>query len=431
MAIQRINQPHVYKPMSDNSYIRKSLEKTIARNNGIPFNISNEYPQRGNDIYKQIRYRVVNGNRNEYVIKSPLSTTIKLDHMLVVMAYWGTNTSRIEMTRKAINYLLQMNPLPKIVFVEGSVDGNYRFRDIVDLGINYIQIDLRPKCYRNLFMKEILWNYGVKKMLETDQQITKICYIDSDCAFIDQYSFFEIDRALDQFDVISPMRAAYYADNDPYNAKYGLLHTMGFHVAAKASRYGWQGFGLAATAHFLQQYFNYELPCSSLGFGDCIFWWLLASKGLMKNFKRIPYDKKQLAAYALTSNIRIGFANTVMMHLYHGTITDRQYMVKCRLVQRSILHPFSDLGRLENGLLCWNTTPETEVLRNCLEWLLIFNRQDIKLMTEQDADQLYDWVTGISECPPKKVRKTPFAPHGNELPNHGVARPVMNPISEI
>ena len=151
---------------------------------------------------------------------------------------------------------------------------------------------------------------------------------------------------------------------------------------------------------FLKQYFNYELPCSSLGFGDCIFWWLLAPTTVMKNFHRIPYNKELLAQYVLPDTIRVGYADTILMHLFHGTISDRQYQVKCRLVQRSIVAPFSDLGRLDNGLLCWNTTPDVDILRRCVEWLIIFNRQDVKLMDEQDANQLYDWVTGISPCPP-------------------------------
>lgn len=280
-------------------------------------------------------------------------------------------------------------------------------------------------------MKEILWNYGVKKMIENDETITKICYLDSDCVFVDPYSFQEISNALDLYDVISPMRAAYYADQDDSDGKYGLLHTMGFHIAKKSDRSGWQGFGIGVTVSFLKQYFNYELPCSSLGFGDCIFWWLLAADKQMRQFRRIPYNKQKLTKYILPGNIRVGYANTILMHLYHGSVATRQYILKCRLVQRSILEPFSDLARMDNGMLCWNKTNEVKVLRDCLEWLLIFNRQDIKMGTEEDADQLYDWVTGISACPPKKVRRTRFAPNGNELPNHGVSRPVMNPISEI
>ena len=431
MAIQHISQPHRYRPMTDDPQLRKSLERTMMRDNGIPIALATEYPQRGDDLYKQMKFAVTNGNRSERIVKSPLPAQIKLDHMLVVVAYWGVNTSREQATRQAMNYYLQMNPLPKMVFVEGSVDGIYRFKDLVDLGITYISIDLQQDCFRNLFMKEILWNYGVKKMLEADPSITKICYLDSDCAFVDQYAFYEVDQALNTYDVISPMRAAYYADKDAYNGKYGLLHTTGYLIAIKAARYGWQGFGIAVTVSFLQKYFNYELPCSSLGFGDCIFWWLLAYKKQMKTFKCIPYDKKQLEQYAIQDEIRIGYANTIMMHLYHGTITDRQYQVKCRLVQRSILNPFADLGRLSSGLLCWNTTPDVAILRKCVEWFIIFNRQDIKLMTKEDADQLFDWATGITPCPPIKVRRTPFAPNGNELPNHGVSKPVMDRISKL
>lgn len=431
MAIQKIIQPRRYQPMTDDPNLRRSLERTLRRDSGVPISIASTYPQRGDDIYKQVRFDVTNGKREERVIKSPLQAQTQLDHLLVVVSYWGTNASREQATRKAMNYLAQMNPQPKVVFIEGSVDGIYRFRNLVDLGFTYVSVDLQPHQFRNLFVKEILWNYGVKTILASNPNITKICYLDSDCVFVDQYAFIEVDQALDTYEVISPMRAAYYADQDAYNGKYGLLHTMGYRIAIKALRYGWQGFGLAVTVPFLQKYFNYELPCSALGFGDCIFWWLLAYKKQMKTFRCIPYDKKLLEQYVIQDEIRIGYANTVMMHLYHGTITDRQYQVKCRLMQRSIMTPFSDLGRLDSGLLCWNPTPDVENLRKCVEWLIIFNRQDIKLMTWEDADQLFDWATGSTPCPPVKVRRTPFAPNGNELPNHGVSRPVADRISKL
>lgn len=431
MAIQRLPRPQTYIPMTDDKQLRLSLIRTMERDRGIPRKIDDTYPSRGDQIYLQVRSNVANSKRTEYHVASPLKETVKLDDLLVVLAYWGTSTTREEVTKKALNYLVTMNPLPKIVFVEGSVDGKYKFEYVTNLGINYIPIDLQHDCYRNLFMKEILWNYGVKKMIANDETITKICYLDSDCMFVDPYSFQEVSDALERYDVISPMRAAYYTDQDAINEKYGLLHTIGFHVAKKTDSSGWQGFGIGVTVAFIKQYFNYELPCSSLGFGDCIFWWLLTATKQMKNFRRIPYNKEKLSHYLLPNTIRVGYANTILMHLYHGSVSSRQYILKCRLVQRSILEPFSDLARMDNGMLCWNKTNEVKVLRDCLEWLLIFNRQDVKMGTEQDADQLYDWVVGISECPPKKVRRTRFAPNGNELPNHGVSRPVMDNISEI
>ena len=161
MAIQKIYQPKVYRPMTDDPHLRKSIERVIQRDSNIPRKIAVEYPQRGEDIYKQTRLRVMNGNRDIRIINSPLATQSRLDHLLVVMSYWGTNATRETVTKQALNYLLQMNPLPKVVFVEGSVDGNYRFGDVINVGVNYIPVDLQSDCYRNLFVKEILWNYGV------------------------------------------------------------------------------------------------------------------------------------------------------------------------------------------------------------------------------------------------------------------------------
>ena len=351
--------------------------------------------------------------------------------MLVVVSYWGTSKTRMEVTAKAMKYLAQMNPMPRVVFVEGAVNNVYHFPSLSKCGFSYVPVSLADECFRNLFVKEILWNVGVQQILTAGVPIKKLVYLDSDCAFVDQMSFQEINRALDLYDVISPMRAAYYADTDADSAKYGMLHSTGYNVLKAAKKSGWPGFSVAMTTEFLAQYFNYQIPCSGLGFGDCIFWYLLTARNQMRSFSRIPYSIIKLQKYVLPTTVRIGYADTVLMHLYHGSIIDRQYKVKCRLMQRAIREPFSDLKVLGKGLLCWNDTPEVKTLRCCVENLLMFNRQDVKLYTEQDADQLYDWVIGRRPMPPTKIHPTRFAPHGNLMPNGNVSFPVPSKVSQI
>lgn len=431
MALQPLAHPPTYVPMTEDKHLRNSIERIISKDSGIPIKIANEYPQRGDDIYNQIRVNVARNKREEYRVVSPLKEQKIMGDMLVVLCYWGTNKTRQEVTQRALLYLTEMNPMPQVVFVEGSVDGNYHFQYVTQYGFSYIPVDLRADCYRNLFVKEILWNYGVKRVLENNFAIKKLCYLDSDCAFVDRYSFSEISKTLDQYDVISPMKAAYYADTDKLSGKYGLLHTVGYQYTHKTTRSGWQGFGLACTVSFLKQYFNLELPCSSLGFADCLFWWFLTCRVNMKNFRNIPYDPKKLQQYVLPPTVKIGFANTIIMHLYHGNLTDRQYQVKCRLVRLCIKEPFSDLARLDNELIGWNNNPETGKLRHCLENLLIYNRLDMQITTEEEANQFYNWVMGLCPRPPKKIRPTRFAPNGNRLPASEVSWPVPNKISEI
>ena len=431
MALQPLARPATYVPITNDIRLRTSIERTISKDNGVPIKIADEYPQRGDDIYNTVRVNVARNKREEFSVKSPLQTKQEMNHMLVVLCSWGTNTTRQEVTQRALLYLTEMNPAPQVVFVEGSVNGSYNFSYVTEYGFSYIPVDLQQDCYRNLFVKEMLWNLGVKKVLSTCSTITKILYLDSDCAFVDRYAFNEIDRALDQYDVISPMKAAYYADTDVESAKYGLLHTIGYRVIQKVNRSGWQGFGLAMTVDFLKQYYNLELPCSSLGFADCLFWWFLTAKTNMRNFKQLPYDPKKMQQYILPNTVKIGYANTVMMHLYHGNLTDRQYFVKCRLIQLCIKNPFGDLVRLDNGMLGWNDDPDTRLLRQCIENLLIYNRLDMKLTTSQDAEEFFRWITGVCPHPPRKIKPTRFAPHGNRLPASEVSWPVPNKISEI
>lgn len=228
------------------------------------------------------------------------------------------------------------------------------------------------------------------------------------------------------------MKAAYYADTNEDSAKYGLLHTTGFYVNTKGKKAGWPGFAVAMQVQFLKKYFNLEVPCSGLGFGDCLFWYLLTARKQMRSFSRIPYNLLKLVPYLLPDTIRIGYADTIMFHIFHGSIIDRQYKVKCRLMLRCIREPFSEFVRVnEEGLLCWAPTNEVKLLRCCVENLLILNRQDLKLTSERDADELFDWVTGRRDRPPTKARPNRFAPHGNLQPAAGVSRPIPSKYSEI
>ena len=409
--------------------INRSLD--IAQN--LPISISKTYPDRSNDIFKKVWAMVHTNKPNvELEYESCLDETTYLTDMLLVLCSWGTNTTRAEITKHFFERLMRMNPLPRIIFVEGSTDGNESFEYVKHYpNVDYIRLDLRQDAFRNLFMKEILWNYGVQQMLKVYPEITKICYLDTDVAFADQYGFQLIYNALDKHDVVSPMKGCYYVGSKPYAKKYKMLLSCGYCLSTSSTHKGWPGFGIALTKRFLEERFKFELPCTCCGLGDILFWYIVSNGRLTFYNKVLPYGVRMLRPY-LIPNVNIGYADNVIMHFDHGPFTNRNYKVLSRLLTRCGIPPFREFARLGTStLIGWACTDEVKRYRYCLENLLIYNRQDIKLTDIDDADQLFDWLNGLSDRVPKKLQYSRFAKNGNIMPCINVSVPVPNKRSEI
>jgi len=433
MGVESIYSRVQYTPLSTDPNLRARINKALDIAQDLPLKISDTYPERSEDIYKKI-FAIVHTNQPnpELEYKSILKEKTYLQDMLVVLCSWGTNTTRTSVIKHAFERLSRMNPLPRIIFVEGSTDGRESFEFVKDYdNVNYVRLDLRQDAFRNLFMKEILWNYGVQQMLKAYPDIKKICYLDADVAFADQYSFQLIYNALDNYDVVSPMRGSYYAGNKPYAKKYKMMLSCGFCLNRRMTNKGWPGFGIALTTDFLFKRFKGELPCTCCGLGDVLFWYIVSNGQVNKYNWFLPYGAHKLKPY-LIPNVKIGYANNVVMHFDHGPMSDRTYRVYSRLLTRSVKDPFKEFARIGvSTLLGWADTEEVRRYRYCLENLLIFNRKDIKLTEPEDADQLFNWLMGITCKPPMKLRHSVFAVNGNVMPCAGVSIPRPNKISEV
>ena len=433
MGVESIYSRVQYTPLSTDPNLRVRLNRALDIAQDLPISISKNYPARSEDIYKKI-FAIVNTNQPnpELEYESILKEKTYLQDMLLVLCSWGSDTTRAKVIKHAFERLTRMNPLPRIIFIEGSTDGRESFEYVKNYeNVNYIRLDLRHDEFRNLFLKEILWNYGVQQMLKAYPDIKKICYMDADVGFIDQYSFQLIYDALDEYEVISPMRGSYYAGDKPYAKKFKMRASCGYCLNKKIQRQGWPGFGIALTTKFLYSRFNGELPCTCCGLGDALFWHIVSNGRLSRYNWLLPYGVQKLKPF-LIPNVKIGYANNVVMHFDHGPMSDRTYRVYSRLLTRSVKKPFDEFARIGvSTLLGWAKTEEVHRYRYCLENLLIFNRKDIKLTEIEDADQLFDWLMGITCKPPRKLRHSVFAVNGNIMPCAGVSIPRPNKISEV
>ena len=97
-----------------------------------------------------------------------------------------------------------------------------------------------------------MWDIAAGIALQ-DQAITKLCFVDADCAFADQAWAPQVSEALNALDIISPHSCAYYAESMP-DMTYGLMKTVGYQIEQAKGKdsagYGHPGMAVAMTRDF-------------------------------------------------------------------------------------------------------------------------------------------------------------------------------------
>lgn len=396
-----------YSIHTDDPHVRFHLKRLMDQQMGIPIRVSKTYPKRGTDIMMKVRVMVGEKGPNEVMeYDSPLEDQTFLPEMQLVVCSWGNDLYRIRATKSAFDRIIRMNPLPEIMFVEGSTDGKFYFEYVKEYKhVNYLPVDLTAPMFHNLFMKEILWNYGVSYILEIAPETKKICYLDADCSFVDMYSFKVISDALDNYEVISPFQITYYETRKEDDINYGIMHSTGYQFTLQNGLPGWFGFGVAMTTEALKKYFNNELPCSCAGLGDIFLWYMLAGYRNLRNYHAIPFYKHILQNYRI-KDAKVGFAPTVLVHHYHGKMSQRQYTAKYHILRRCVPQPFGELARVGNSsLMCWNDKPEVQRYRYFIDNLAYFKNKGLRRLSVQEATEFFEWLMKRRNEPPTVIKQ--------------------------
>ena len=133
MGIERIYSRVQYTPLSDDPQLKIRINKALDIAQDLPISVADKYPSRSNDIYKKVFAMVNTSQPNlELEYESILEEKTYLQDMLLVLCSWGTNTTRTTVVKHAFERLLRMNPLPRIIFIEGQpkaagmVSGSFR-----------------------------------------------------------------------------------------------------------------------------------------------------------------------------------------------------------------------------------------------------------------------------------------------------------------
>ena len=432
-AVRDTNRTN-YVPMSTDPNLIRRLNRAFDRQSGIPTTLADSYPDRGSQIYQKVRALLAPSKDNPILTEpSPLKETVNLDNVLVVMSTWGHHPSRYEAGKKAIELLREMNPRPKVVLCEGSTDGKWYFDYIKKYDrFDYIPVNLNYPNFIDFFCKESLWNHAANTILKINNDITKLIFLDNDCFFVDRYGMQAIADSLDTYDVVSPHAYSYYTGSSIEAMKYKLLSSIGNNVSKRIPNAGYQGFCLGLTTSAYTNFFHNELPNPSLGSGDIFYWYMLTGRTIMRGFKMLPYNEKEMSKYLLPEGIRIGTGHQILGHIDHGPVNKRIYKARCQLMKMAVHQPLSEVCRIRDSyILCWANNPIAHDLRYSYERLLIENRREIKIESYEDTAQFYEWLHGRCDKPPKNILPNRFTTRGNMMPNWECSIPVPDFVFKI
>lgn len=234
---------------------------------------------------------------------------------------------------------------------------------------------LQRRCNTLLWQKERLLNLGIDFLPDS---CDKVVWLDGDILFENDLWVTEVAQLLESVSVVQPFETAYWLPRGAQTASQNLtrgvgekqfLPGMAFTMANRQDRrwaladyfeHGHTGFAWAARRTLLQTHHLYDRHILGGGdmviahslYGDRDFW-----RG--RNYYCRFLTKKELAAIAewgrsLYADVgdSIYYIPGRVLHLWHGSISSRNYLERLRILQENDYDPTSDIILDKQG--CWN-----------------------------------------------------------------------------
>lgn len=257
----------------------------------------------------------------------------KLKGIAVIEAFFGTDIARITATTRALQVMLQMDPMPKdFVFVEAQRNKSQAaFAWLKSYGVKYIfrKYDVDSE---GLLLKTALWNIGA-----ASTTADKLVFVDSDIVFCNQSWLESEDAALDQFDVISPAGYCYYEASSLHKS---IVESIGHKVQASGESVfnGHIGFALGMTRKAYSIYGKFE----AFNLHDDVWLWtrIFGTDLYPENLGWIPYKPTDDMRYGLP--FHIGSTDECCCHLDHGDNT--KYKLFGYVSYLATSKPFEDIS---------------------------------------------------------------------------------------
>ena len=225
--------------------------------------------------------------------------------------------------------------------IELSFTGRFEIEDAV-------HVNGTPKHI--MWQKERLLNLLIEQL---PPEYDKVAWLDGDLLFNNENWFEDTEKALDEYPLVQMFEVGTATDAklDPVASMPGIAAAG---LTAKSAR---PGFAWAARRETLEKC-NGLLDTHIMGGGDNMMYY--AAMGMFSTFMLTRTNVEWRRAYLKWAakfyreiHGNVGHIPGEVIHLYHGTYADRQYVERWMILSRNNYNPETDIRINENGIWEW------------------------------------------------------------------------------
>lgn len=201
-----------------------------------------------------------------------------------------------------------------------------------------------------MWQKERLLNVLIEQL---PAKYDKIAWVDGDILFDNKNWVEDAEKALDEYPLIQLFEKGTSTDAnlDPASSKPGIV------AAGKATNAAQPGFAWAARRETLEKCGGL-LDTHIMGGGDNMMYF--AAMGMFSTYMLTRTNIEWRQAYLKWAakfyrevKANVGYIPGNVMHLYHGTYADRQYVERWMILSRNEFNPEEDIKINEDGIWEW------------------------------------------------------------------------------
>lgn len=218
-------------------------------------------------------------------------------------------------------------------------------------------IQIRGTDENLMWQKERLLNIALESLPE---QIDKIAWLDADIIFKNNSWAEETEKKLETHKVVQPFEFVYERNScsEPVNHGMSFGKYMESHDTVQPWPQPWPKVGIAWAAQrsvLKNGFFDRHI----LGASDTyqlLSWLHLWDHEMIGRLN--PYLRKEFLLWAWDSavcvNKDISYIKGIVEHLPHGTLANRQYYDRDKILVEHEFNPFEDISLDSNGIYKWN-----------------------------------------------------------------------------
>lgn len=258
----------------------------------------------------------------------------------LIQCFYGTDIARIRATTQALEFNFQMTRKPKTwVFVEAQKrKSDSAFSWVSKYGIKYVFVKTTDAS-DGILLKNPLWNIGAAKCSEP-----KLLFLDSDVVMCNSNWVEKCAYALERKDVIS-LASHQYAQTDETCT---LHETIGHRLETSGDVVGSHcGYTIGMTRKTLKEIGGFD---PALILDDFRTFHKLVGDDVFKPFSKWTSSFKLKESHNKGYNFRLGYAENVACHIWHGDDGDK-YGNICKLLMDSSVSDMDDLIKYEPSRL--------------------------------------------------------------------------------